>query len=289
MSIFDFQSKFPDEEACKKYLSDLKWKAGFSCKKCFYTKYRLTKNPFSRKCNKCNIEESPTAGTLFHKVKFPLLKAFYIIYYVSTNKKGISTRELSRKLSLRQKTCWLFKRKVMESMKSSKNHPLSGNIEIDETFIGGKEQLKRGRSKGSKKQVVFILETKGKGISRAYGKVIQNAGTKELRPFIKDHVTLEAKLKTDKWRGYTTLKNEFKNLTQLESNKGKNFNTMHRFIMNFKSWVRGIHHSVSQLQSYINEYTYRFNRHFMKENIFENLFTRMLKHQPRNYKSFIGS
>ena len=120
-------------------------------------------------------------------------------------------------------------------MKSSKNHPLNGNIEIDETFIGGKEQLKRGRSKGSKKQVVFILETKGKGISRAYGKVIQNAGTKELRPFIKDHVSLEARLKTDKWRGYTPLKNEYKNLTQVESNKGKNFNTMHRFIMNFKS------------------------------------------------------
>ncbi|MCP3659006.1 MAG: transposase [Bacteroidetes bacterium] len=64
---------------------------------------------------------------------------------------------------------------------------------------------------------------------------------------------------------------------------------MHRFIMNFKSWLRGIHHSVSQLQSYINEYTYRFNRYFMKENIFENLLTRMLKHEPRNYKSFIGS
>ena len=60
----------------------------------------------------------------------------------------------------------------MESMKSNKTHPLDGNIEIDETFVGGKEKVKRGRSKGSKKQVVFILETKGKGISRAYGKVI---------------------------------------------------------------------------------------------------------------------
>lgn len=287
MSIFDFQKKFPNEEACKKYLSDLKWKEGFSCRKCSYTKYRPAKKEFSRRCNKCNWEESPTSGTLFHKVKFPILKAFYIIYYISTNKKGISTRELSRKLSLRQKTCWLFKRKVMESMKSSKNHPLDGNIEIDETFIGGKEKVKRGRSKGSKKQVVFILETKGKGISRAYGKVIANAGTKELRPFIKDHVNLEARLKTDKWRGYTPLKNEYKNLIQVESNKGKNFNTMHRFIMNFKSWLRGIHHSVNQLQAYIDEYTYRFNRHFMNENIFQNLLLRVVKHEPRTHKSFI--
>lgn len=289
MNIFDFQKKFPTEEACKKYLSDLKWKEGFSCKKCGYTKYRQARKEFSRRCNKCNREESPTAGTLFHKVKFPLLKAFYIIYYISTNKKGISTRELSRKLSLRQKTCWLFKRKVMESMKSSKTHLLDGNIEIDETFVGGKEKVKRGRSKGSKKQVVFILETKGKGISRAYGKVIENAGTKQLKPFINEHVTLEAKIKTDKWRGYSPLKKDYKNLTQVKSNKGKNFNTMHRFIMNFKSWLRGIHHSVNQLQAYIDEYTYRFNRHFMNENIFQNLLTRVLKHEPRTYKSFIDS
>ena len=151
-----------------------------------------------RKCNKCDHQESPTAGTLFHNMKFSMLKAFYIIYYVSTNKKGISSTELSRKLDLRQKTCWYFKRKIMESMKSSKKHPLKGIIEIDETFIGGKEKLKRGRSKGTKKQVVFIVETKGKGISRAYGKVIKNAGTKELRPFIQDHVCVEAKIKTDK-------------------------------------------------------------------------------------------
>jgi hypothetical protein len=67
--------------------------------------------------------ESPTAQTLFHKVKFDLLKAFYIVYFVSTNKKGITSTELSRKLNLRQKTCWGFKRKVMKAMESSKTTP----------------------------------------------------------------------------------------------------------------------------------------------------------------------
>ncbi len=235
MNIFDFQKKFPDDDACKKYLYKIKWKEGFRCKKCNHNSFRQGQKKYTLKCNKCDHQESPTSGTLFHNMKFSILKAFYIIYYVGTNKKGISSTELSRKLSLRQKTCWFFKRKVMESMKSSKNHPLNGNIEIDETFVGGKQKLKRGRSKSLKKQVVFILETKGKGILRAYGKVIQNAGTKELRPFIKDHVDLKAKIKTDKWRGYMPLKKEYKNLKQIESNKGKNFNTMHRFIMNFKS------------------------------------------------------
>ncbi len=82
------------------------------------------------------------------------------------------------------------------------------------------------------------------------------------------------------------LKKEYVNLKQIKSNKGNNFNTMHRFIMNFKSWLRGIHHSVKELQAYIDEYTYRFNRHFMNENIFQNLLVRVIKHEPRTYKSF---
>lgn len=284
MSIFEFQKKFPTEESCKKYLSNLKWKDGYSCKKCSHKSYRQGQNKYIRKCNKCDHQESPTAGTLFHKMKFSLLKAFYIIYYVSTNKKGITSTELSRKLSLRQKTCWLFKRKVMESMKSRNQHPLSGIVEIDETFVGGKVENKRGRSKSTKKQVVFIIETKGRGISRAYGKVIENAGTKELRPFIKTHVKPEAKIITDQWRGYRPLKKEYKNLKQVKSKKGKNFPKMHRFIMSFKGWLRGIHHSVKNLQAYINEYTYRFNRHFMNDNIFDNLLAKAVKNVPVPYK-----
>jgi hypothetical protein len=79
--------------------------------------------------------ESPTANTLFHKVKFDILKAFYIVYFVSTNKKGITSMELSRKLNLRQKTCWAFKRKVMKATKSSKDYPITGEAEVDETVF----------------------------------------------------------------------------------------------------------------------------------------------------------
>jgi len=288
MSIFEFQTRFPNNEACKKYLSDLKWSEGYSCKKCAYRTYRKGQDKYMRKCNRCSYQESPTAGTLFHKLKFPLLKAFYIIYYVSTNKKGISSMELSRKLALRQKTCWLFKRKVMTSMESTGNYPLNGFVEIDETFVGGKEKGRRGRSKGTKKLVAFILKTKGKGILRAYGKVIKNAGTKELRPFIEKHVDKEAKIKTDQWRGYRPLQKEYKNLVQVASKQGRNFNTMHRFIMNFKSWLRGIHHSVKALQAYIDEYTYRFNRHFMNDNIFDNLLMRVFTSDPKPYKIITG-
>lgn len=94
-----------------RYLSEEKWKNGFVCTKCGHTHYFETKDRYSRQCTKCRHTESPTAGTLFHRMKFPILKAFYIVYYVATSKSGISSTELSRKLGLRQKTCWLFKQK----------------------------------------------------------------------------------------------------------------------------------------------------------------------------------
>jgi hypothetical protein len=108
----------------------------------------------SRQCTCCRYVESPTAQTLFHKVKFDLLKAFYIVYFVSTNKKGITSTELSRKLNLRQKTCWGFKRKVMKAMESSENHPIEGDVEVDETVFGGQEENTKGRKNINKKLVV---------------------------------------------------------------------------------------------------------------------------------------
>ena len=86
-----------------------------------------------------------TARTLFHQLKFPLGKAFYIIYMMVCSKKGISSYELSGQLSLRQKTCWAFQRKVLAAMKSEGKNPLKGTIEVDEFFIGGPEEGKTDR------------------------------------------------------------------------------------------------------------------------------------------------
>lgn len=140
LSIFEFQEKFPSDRECYKYLAELKWKEGYVCKKCGHTNYCKGIKEFDRQCTKCGRLESPTSGTLFHQCKFPILKAFYIVYYVSTSKNGISSCELSRKLELRQKTCWLFKQKVMKAMESSGNYPLLGKVEVDETYVGGQDE-----------------------------------------------------------------------------------------------------------------------------------------------------
>ena len=285
LSIFEFQQRFPDDRSCYQYLSELRWKEGFVCPKCGHSHYCKGHKEFDRQCTKCRHTVSPTAGTLFHKVKFPILKAFWIIYYMSTSKKGISSTELSRKLELRQKTAWLFQRKVKAAMQSSGNYPLEGNIVVDELVVGGQEEGVRGRKNKKKNLVVFAIEKKGKGVSRLYGKVISHASSKELGKFMVSTIAKDANIETDGWRGYTPLKKDFPNLKQTKSEKkGSNFKQIHRVIMGFKGWLRGIHHHAEHLQSYIDEYTYRFNRSFMKEGLFENLMNRMILGKPLTYK-----
>lgn len=137
LSLLDFQERFNTTEDCLRYLSNLKWSEGYSCKKCGHKHSCAGAAAMSRQCTSCRYVESPTAGTIFHQVKFDLVKAFWIVYLVSTNEKGITSHELGRKLGLRQKTSWYFKSKVIKAMKNSGQYPITGTAEIDETVFGG--------------------------------------------------------------------------------------------------------------------------------------------------------
>ena len=287
-SIYEFQAQFGTDKLCIQSLINLKWGQGFRCRNCDYSKHSKTKRYGVRRCCSCGKVESATAQTLFHKLKFPIHKAFLMLYLISTTKRGISAAELHRKMGLHKRTCLLFKRKVMEAMASQQNYKMKGEVEVDETFIGGKDQQSVGRSKGTKKLVVIGLERNAKGITKAYARQIENAGVKQLTPFFQDHIDKSAKIKTDGWRSYTSLKKKYKNLKQTKSNNGKNFNVLHRFIMGLKSWLRGIHSSVRDLQSYLDEYVFRFNRHLSKGNIFNILLKRMANFNPRTYKQIFN-
>lgn len=170
-------------------------------------------------------------------------------------------------------------------MKSSGRYPITSQAKVDESVVGGQEEGVRGRKNQNKKLIAIAIEHKGKGVSRMYGKVITKADNHQLGAFMESCIDRKACIKTDKWTGYTPLKEKFVNLHQEDSGKkGRNFPDMHRTIMGFKGWLRGIHHHVEHLQAYIDEYTYRFNRSFMKEGIFENLINRMFKACPYPYK-----
>ena len=279
-----FNKIFQSDEDCYHYLSEIKWASvSYVCKRCGSIKYGKGKKPFSRRCAKCNYDESPTAGTMFDKCKFSLLKAFHITFKISTKKKGMSSEELSKEYEQRQKTCWKFKWKVQQAMQSSGRYPLKGEVHVDEFYVGGEEEGgKRGRGKGNKRLVIVALEIVNGDYGRAYAAVIKDASSASFKPFFEKYIDKNANVVTDEWTGYKPIKSLYKNLRQIPSNNGKSFTQLHIHIMNIKSWLRGIHHHCSEerLQGYLNEYHFRFNRRNNMETIFDLLIRRMVQNEP---------
>lgn len=278
-----FSQRFTNDADCYKYIADIKWQNGYVCKHCGHTHYYQGEKPYSRRCSKCRYDESPTAGTMFDKLKFPLLIAFHIAFKISTKKKGMSSLELSEEFELRQKTCWAFKWKIQKAMQSTYKYPLEGEVHVDEFYIGGPEDQKRGRSMGSKKLVQVALEViPGKGVGRAYARVIDDASSKSLQCLFDEHIARDAHVVTDEWNGYLPIMKLYPNMERRKSEEGNNFPDLHIHIMNIKGWLRGIHHHCTkeQLQGYLDEYHFRYNRRNSMDTIFDMLIQRMVLYKP---------
>ena len=281
-----FHQRFKTEADCLEYLSLLKWENHYSCKRCENDSYCSGKKPFNKRCTKCRYDESPTAGTMFDKVKFPLLIAFHIVFKIATKKKGMSSMELSREFELRQPTCWAFKWKIQQAMQSSKTNDLTGQVQVDKFFIGGPEEQKRGRSKVKKRLVVIALEKAKRGVGRAHAQIVEHASAKEFTPFFNDYISKDANVVTNEWTGYSPLKKQYPNLRQTWSDEGVNFPELHIHIMNLKRWLKGIHHHCSKerLQGYLDEYHYRYNRRNDMASTFHLLIKKMMKNKPKRLK-----
>jgi len=290
-NILDFIKQYPDDSSCLSVLSDIKWSNGFKCSKCGHTNYCKATRPFDRECTSCHTIESPTAHTLFHKVKFGIQKAFSIIFEMSCTTEGLSTVQLAKRYGITQKTAWMFTQKVKLSMKSSGNYPMEGNVQVDEFVIGGKETGKQGRSYDTKKsKVACAIEITEQGkIKRGYARVIDDYSAKSIKPLFDDHISLEAKVKTDKWTAYEKIAKDFKNITQEKSDPTINFKQIHTIIHQLKSWIRTIQTHVHKhhLQKYLDEFFYRLNRSIHKETIFDNLIRRMIVHEWVGWKEIV--
>lgn len=278
-----FYKRFDSDDSCYSYLSEIKWSGNsYVCKKCGNTHYCKGRSPYSRRCTRCKYDESVTSGTMFDKCKFPLLLAFHIAFKICTKKKGMSSLELSEEYGLRQKTCWEFKWKIQQAMKSSGKHPLTGEVHVDEFYVGGEEEGIIGRNtKGKKKLVIVALEIVKGGVGRAYAQVIDDASATSFRPFFEKYISKDATIVTDEWNGYKPLMRDY-NIEQRRSDDGKAFPQMHIHIMNIKGWLRGIHHHCSKerMQGYLDEYHFRFNRRVHMDTIFDALTRRMVSNQP---------
>ncbi len=113
----EFQEIYPDDESCYRFLDRLKWSSGYRCKKCGYQKYSAGNTPYSRRCSRCNYIERITSDTIFAHTKFPITKAFYLLFLVNSGK-NLTIDSLSEMLDLRKQTVWYFRKKIMDIMKS---------------------------------------------------------------------------------------------------------------------------------------------------------------------------
>ena len=282
-----FKKRFTSKQECYLFLAELKWSAGYNCKRCQSNVYIKGKQPASRRCSKCGYDESPTVGTLFHKLKFGIDKAFEMLYEITTSKKGANSIWLAERFGVNQKTAWLFRQKVQLAMKSSEQYPLEDEVHVDEFEIGTPQSGEQGRSKSEKKvRIVIALEHRDGKSGRGYAKVIEDYSAESLKPIFDTHIENNAQIVADRWRGYTPLKKQYPNLKQILSDKGKNFKMLHIQIRNFKNWLRGVHSYCSKeyLQKYVDEYFFRFNRRNHRESILDKILERCIAHQPVTLK-----
>lgn len=259
----EFENHFGTNEQCMEFLAEKKWKNGFVCNSCKHECYYKGKKRLNKRCKNCGREESPTAHTLFHKVKFDLYKAFGILYDVMTSTKGANSIWLAERYGVSQNTTWLFRRKIQHYLKSGGKNPLTLEVHVDEFEIGTPKKGKQGRAKTNEKvRIVIATEIRDGKVGNAYAQVITDFSSASLKDIFDKHISIDADIKTDGWRGYSPLKRIYKKLKQEESDNGANFPEIHFQIRNLKNWLRGVHSycSTENVQDYLNEYFYRFNR-----------------------------
>jgi hypothetical protein len=131
----EFLTFFGTETNCLLHLEELKWQNGFECKKCHNNKFNKGTQPFSRKCTRCNHIESVTAGTIFHGLKFPITKAYYMVYVTAVREKKVTVADLADLLELRLPTCWKFRQKVLERKQELIQHLKKNTIITWEDLI----------------------------------------------------------------------------------------------------------------------------------------------------------
>jgi transposase-like protein len=179
-----------------------------------------------------------------------------------------------------ENTARLFMHKIREGMKSSQANPMDGNVHVDEFVVGGKEDGKPGRSyESKKKKVVCALQLTDDGkVRRFYSLKIKDFSSESLAVIFEKHISAEANITTDEWRGYSPISKNYQ-IKQIPSNKGLNFKALHTMIHQVKSWIRTTYSWVSEkhIERYLNEFSYRLNRSQNKATVFNNLIKRMVE------------
>ena len=291
INAIEFGRRFQSQEDCYRYLYSIKWKDGYRCKFCGCTDDIKGKTSFHRRCKSCKTDESVTANTLFHGLRMSILKAFHLLFRTMTKKMGMSSVELSTEVGVQQKTAWKFKLKVKNAMVQEKQRMLQGVVQVDETLVGAYSKGNVGRSLAEKSAVLIAVEDIGEGkTGNIRMEIIESFKAEIFDVAIDNMVENGSSIKTDNHKSYNKLKKKGKNIQTSNSDKGNLLQQLHKQIMCFKNWLRGTHLYCSKiyLQTYIDEYVFRFNRRNSRNSIFNSIIFKFMNAVPKTYKDLIA-
>ena len=319
-SLPEFQKVFPDDNACKEYLENIRWPEGFTCPACSLKAepYRFgTRKSTVFRCRKCSKATSLTAGTVMQSSHTPLSTWFWAAYLVTTQTPGQSALQFQRQLGLsRYETAWAILQKLRSGMVRPDRDTIGGEytVECDECLIGGNSRG-TGRGKHQMVNVVAAVEVRlrkededrtakrnakhegGKPLKRMFYagrlrlRVIPSRNTAVVTRFVQDNVTTGSTIRTDAFAGYAPLKSlgYVHQPLALNGDPDKaeaHLPMVHLVISNLKTWIMGTHHGAIahyHLQAYLNEYQYRFNRRFYPMTAFNSVLGIAAKTLPPRY------
>lgn len=295
-TALQMRDRFPTEEACRAYLSELRWPEGIKCPACAANGvWEMQKSIF--RCACCKHDFSVTSGTLFADTHKPLRFWFEAIWDVTNQKSGASALGLQRILGLGSyRTAWNWLHKLRRAMVRPGRDRLSGVVEIDEVFIGGPRPGKRGRGAAGKSLVMIAAQADGKKIGRIRMVRIADASAANLLPALAQVVEPGTLVQTDGWKAYSGLKKlgysheVIRQSAELGENLLPKINLTASLL---KRWLLGTHQGSvrpDHLDYYLDEFTFRFNRRTSKSRglLFYRLLQQAVALQPVRGKDLIG-
>ena len=275
-SLSWFMDAFGTEESCRSYLMAKRWPDGFVCPKCGAKHGYSLSSRHQIQCADCRYQASLTAGTVMHRSHLPLAKWFLAFYLVAQDKRGISAVQLSKQLDVTYKTAWYLLRRVRKAMgQRDGSHMLSGIVEFDDTYFGGPTTGKK-RGRGTEKTKVFVaLSLVDKGNPQFLKmKVTQNLKKASVKKFANAQIEKGSTVRADGFRSYPpALSEDYALETQPYNPKAAPLHWLHTIVGNAKAFILGTYHGLPRknLQSYLDEFCFRFSRRFFNGHLFERL------------------
>lgn len=296
-TLAEFETRFESEKACREYLFRLRWPEGFRCPRCGQTKAWPLRTA-RWQCAGCAYQVSLTAGTIFQDTRTPLKVWFRAMWWLTSQKNGVSALGLQRVLGLGSyQTAWSWLHKLRRAMVRPGRDRLSGRIEVDETYWGAPEEGVRGRETERKALIVVAAQEEGRGIGRIRMRRIPDASADSLMPFVEASIQPGSVVHTDGWLGYEPLESKGyrHQITFLRGQKrsaSELLPRVHRVVSLLKRWLMGTHQgavSFQHLDYYLDEFTFRFNRRTSRSRgkLFFRLVQQAMAVEPSSYRSLV--